>query len=151
MAKIIHLTLRKIFLCHRNGGIQRKLLYNRKLSSCQDIFQFCSWFSCLRYAYGRMNNPSSSRVGVFPASFRTTIRVYLTPLMGFATFFAVNFRCFLCKLIGISTETNTLFPTTLRVDSARNKETFAFSDAYVTRLQSSGGEMFTVRWLFSFI
>ena len=47
LAKIIHLTQRKIFLCHRNGGIQRRLLYNRKLSSCQDIFQFSHGFPVL--------------------------------------------------------------------------------------------------------
>ena len=44
LAKIIHLTLRKIFLCHRNGGIQRKTLYNRRLQSFQDIFQFADGF-----------------------------------------------------------------------------------------------------------
>ena len=44
LAKIIHLTLRKIFLCRRNGGIQRKTLYNRRLQSFQDIFQFAHGF-----------------------------------------------------------------------------------------------------------
>ena len=47
LAKIIHLTLRKIFLCDRNGGIQRRMLYNRQLPSCQDVFQFAHGFPVL--------------------------------------------------------------------------------------------------------
>ena len=47
LAKILHLTLRKIFLCHRNGGIQRRMLYNCKLQGCQDIFQFAHGFPVL--------------------------------------------------------------------------------------------------------